>query len=232
MQMADAGVRQAGTGLNHTMRHRAIIFDCDGTLVDSERVGNAAIVEYLAELGLRITLDDALTHFAGRKMADTLSLIEHWLGSPLPTDFLPKMRLRMAAAFEAELQPMAGVPDLLQRLPLPYCVASNGPHDKMQISLRATGLLGFFAGRIYSAYDCQSWKPEPGLFLHAARSMGMAPRDCAVVEDSALGIEAAIAAGMTAYGYAPHDDGARLAALGARVFHDMRELEMLLFRRS
>lgn len=207
---------------------QAIIFDCDGTLVDSERVGNSALIECVAELGLQLSLDQALEHFAGRKMADTLAMIEAWLGKPIPDDFLPYLRERMAAAFEAHLQPMDGVHDLLANLGIPFCVASNGPREKMLVSLRVTGLLPFFQQRIFSAYDCDSWKPEPGLFHYAAHAMGIASEQIAVVDDNALGIQAAAAAGMMPLGYAPHDEGQALAKAGARVFHHMGDLRELL----
>lgn len=207
---------------------QAIIFDCDGTLVDSEKVGNAALIECVAELGLNLTLDTALEHFAGRKMADTIRLIERWLGAPVPDGFLPTLRTRMAQAFEERLEAMDGVHTLLQSLTIPFCVASNGPQDKMQVSLRVTGLLNYFSGRIFSAYDCESFKPDPGLFLYAAKQMQVAPESCAVVEDSPLGIRAAIAAGMTAFGYAPDGGGSALSAEGATVFHNMDALGGLL----
>lgn len=220
--MAHAGLCQAAdSAVKNLMRFEAIIFDCDGTLVDSERLGNAVIVECVSELGLHLTLDQALEHFAGRKMADTIAQIEAWLGQPVPADFLPELRARMAVAFTRQLTPMEGVHELLKSLNVPVCVASNGPRDKMQVSLGVTGLLEYFEGRVFSAYDCNSWKPAPGLFLHAAQSMGVRPETCAVVEDSPLGIQAAIAAGMAPFGYAPYSDGASLTLAGARVFHHM-----------
>ena len=117
--MADAGLCQPDKPVRARQAVQAIIFDCDGTLVDSERVGNAALIECVAELGLQLSLDQALEHFAGRKMADTLAMIEAWLGKPIPDDFLPYLRERMAAAFEAHLQPMDGVHDLLANLGIP-----------------------------------------------------------------------------------------------------------------
>jgi len=208
---------------------QAIIFDCDGTLVDSERVGNAALVECVAELGLQLSLDHALKHFAGRKMADTLGMIEAWLDKPIPDGFLPHLRQRMAAAFEDHLQPMDGVHDLLANLTLPFCVASNGPREKMLVSLKVTRLLPLFEERIFSAYDCESWKPDPGLFHYAAQGMGISPEHIAVVDDNVLGIQAATAAGMMPLGYAPHDEGAVLAQAGAHVFHHMGDLMELLY---
>lgn len=210
------------------MKFDAIIFDCDGTLVDSERVGNEALIECVAELGLRISLDDALNEFAGRKMADTLGLIELRLGRPLPSDFLPRARKRMAQAFEERLEAMEGVHTLLEKLTIPFCVASNGPTDKMRVSLGVTRLLPYFESKIFSAYDCGSWKPEPGLFLHSATAMGVSPDRCAVIEDSPIGVIAGIRAGMTVFGYAPKKDGKHLAEAGAQVFRDMGELLALL----
>ncbi len=212
------------------MKFEAIIFDSDGTLVDSETLGNQVIVECVAELGLTLTLAEAVAEFRGRKMGDTISRIEQRLGRALPDDFLPELRQRMAVAFEARLEPMAGVPALLRELRVPYCVASNGPHEKMEVSLRATGLLPYFRDRIYSAYEIGSWKPEPGLFLHAARAMGVEPQRCAVVEDSILGVQAGVAAGMAVFGYAPAGDAEILEEAGARVFSRMDELLPLLAR--
>jgi HAD superfamily hydrolase (TIGR01509 family) len=208
-----------------------IIFDCDGTLVDTERVGNQVIVESLQNMGHAITLDEALAAFAGRKMADTLKLIEERLGAPLPPAFLDRLREDMAVAFEERLETMPGVPDVLdflQAAHVPRCVASNGPHEKMEISLGVTGLLPYFGQSVFSAYECKSWKPDPGLFFFAAEKMGYPPSACAVVEDSAFGVRGGIAAGMTVFGYAPRHEGNDLKSLGARVFHHMDELPHLL----
>lgn len=209
------------------MRYQAILFDCDGTLVDSERIGNEVIIEQVAELGLQLTLEEALHQFAGRKMADTITLIEQMLGRAVPAPFLPELRRRMAVAFESRLQAMDGVHELLQSLTSTLCVVSNGPQDKMRVSLGVTGLLPYFDGRIYSGYDCDSWKPDPGLFLYAARCLGVDPERCAVVEDSLHGVIGGMAAGMTVFAYAP-DHSHRLAATGARIFHHMTELQMEL----
>ncbi|MGZ8219422.1 HAD-IA family hydrolase [Methylomagnum sp.] len=210
------------------MRYDAIIFDCDGTLVDSEVLGNRVLVECINELGLDYTLEEALAQFTGRKMGDTLALVEQRLGRRLPDDFLPELRQRMAVAFEAELRPIAGVEALLRELRVPFCVASNGPSDKMAVSLRATGLLPYFEGRIVSAYDIGSWKPEPGLFLHAADVLDVRPERCAVVEDSLLGVRGGVAAGMTVFGFAPTGKGSVMAEAGARLFPDMAALLPLL----
>jgi HAD superfamily hydrolase (TIGR01509 family) len=212
------------------MYFEAIIFDCDGTLVDSEVLGNQVLVECVAELGLVIPLEEALARFTGAKMADTIAFIEQRLGRPVPSNFVQRARERMGAAFQERLQPVVGVEAVLQALQVPICVASNGPGDKMAISLRATGLLPYFDGRVFSAYEVGSWKPAPGLFLHAAEAMGVAPERCAVVEDSILGVEAGIAAGMQVFAYAPAGGNPAMAAAGACLFEHMEALLPLLRR--
>jgi HAD superfamily hydrolase (TIGR01509 family) len=212
------------------MRFEAIIFDCDGTLVDSEHLGNRVLVEYLSELGLDLSLAEALGLFTGLGMANTIALIEERLGRPVPEDFEPELRDRMAITFGESLRPVAGVEAVLRSVKQPYCVASNATRDKTERSLRTTGLLGYFGERIFSAYDIGSFKPEPGLFLHAAEALGVAPERCAVVEDSIVGVRAGRAAGMAVFGFAPSGNAAVLAGAGAEPFEDMAGLLPLLHR--
>jgi HAD superfamily hydrolase (TIGR01509 family) len=210
------------------MRFEAIIFDCDGTLVDSEVLGNRVLVQCVAELGLEISLEEAVAQFTGGKMADAVAAVERRLGRPVPASFVPELRRRMALAFQEELQAVEGVESILQNLTAPFCVASSGPREKMDVTLSVTGLLPYFQDRIFSAYEVGCWKPDPGLFLHAARALGVAPERCAVVEDSLPGIKAGKAAGMAVFGYAPSGNGERFAALGARTFSHMSALLPLL----
>jgi HAD superfamily hydrolase (TIGR01509 family) len=205
-------------------RFDAVIFDSDGTLVDSERLGNQILVDYVAELGLSMSLDEALTQFRGGKMADTVLYIEQRLGKRLPGDFIGELRARMVTVFSESLKPMPGVKAVLQGLHLPFCVASSGPREKIELSLCATGLLPYFRGRIFSAYELDSWKPEPDLFLHAAKAMEVDPVRCAVVEDSVKGVQAGIAAGMTVFGYAHPENKARLDYPNVKLFEHMDEL--------
>lgn len=189
---------------------RAIIFDCDGTLVDSEALANEVLVEAVAEHGLRLSVAEALAAFRGGKMADCVAQLEARLGRPLPATFVPDLRARTAREFRSRLRAVEGALELvrfLSSLPLPICVASSGPIEKIELSLSLTGLMPFFEGRIFSSYDLDVWKPDPGLFLHAAPSMGVAPGDCAVVEDSLPGMRAGLAAGMTVFAFQPYGVG-------------------------
>jgi HAD superfamily hydrolase (TIGR01509 family) len=181
------------------MTYDAIIFDCDGTLVDSERLVNGVIVDYAAEFGLELTVEEALARFTGIRMADCVIQLEVLRGAPLPASFVPELRKRMAAALASGVRPIEGALELVGSLSMPFCVASSGPREKIELSLRMTGLLPYFEGRIFSAYEVGSWKPDPGLFLHAARSLGVPPARCAVVEDSIPGIQAGLAAGMNVF---------------------------------
>ena len=177
----------------------AVLFDCDGVLVDSERLAVECIVELAACHGVELDFEEALDRFTGARMADTVREIEKRAGRAVPGGFEDRLRARMAAEFETRLEPMDGAAALVEALDVPCCVVSNGPRAKMEVTLRVTGLLEHFAGRIVSAYEVGVWKPDPALFLHAARLLGVAPGHCAVVEDSRYGIAAGVAAGMQVF---------------------------------
>ncbi|MBU8536477.1 HAD-IA family hydrolase [Falsiroseomonas tokyonensis] len=178
------------------MTIEAIIFDCDGTLVDSETIGAAVLAEALAEEGLAMTEAEVLHAFRGARLASCMAAVSTRLGRPLAPDFEPRLRDRTALALRQGLREIAGATALVRALSLPFCVASNAPRAKTELNLTVTGLLPHFVGRIFSAYEVGSWKPDPGLFVHAAATMGAAPARCLVVEDSEPGVQAALAAGM------------------------------------
>jgi len=205
-----------------------VIFDCDGVLVDSESLGCRTLIELAAECGVDIDLEEALHLFQGRKMSVCVDEIERRRGAPVPDSFVTTVRTRMADAFRRELKAIDGVRSVLDAINLPYCVASSGPREKIQLSLELTGLLPLFADRIFSAYEVGSWKPDPGLFLHAAKAMGAAPAACAVIEDSTPGVEAGIAAGMQVFAYTPAGDPLNLSQKGAVAFHCMADLPAYL----
>jgi HAD superfamily hydrolase (TIGR01509 family) len=182
---------------------QAIIFDCDGTLVDSETLGAVVLAEALLESGLEMTAEQTLQAFRGKRLALAMAEATAMLGRPLAADFEHRLRDRTAEALRAGLREMAGATALVEALHLPFCVASNAPRAKTELSLTITGLLPHFAGRIFSAYEVGSWKPDPGLFLHAAEAMGTPPAHCLVVEDSEPGVQAALAAGMQVVALVP-----------------------------
>jgi HAD superfamily hydrolase (TIGR01509 family) len=207
---------------------RWVIFDCDGVLVDTEHISNRVLAGFLTDAGLPTTFEDCMRDYRGRALPSVLALAERRLGGPLPADLPDRYYAEVKALFARELRPVPGVVGALDRIAMPSCVASSGPHHKMAVTLRQTGLWERFDGRIFSASEVEHGKPAPDLFLHAARRMGFDPATTAVVEDSVPGIEAARAAGMRALAFARHTDAELLAAAGGEPFEDMAELPGLL----
>ena len=208
------------------MAFELVIFDCDGVLVDSEPIANRVLSERLAGIGLRMDVDEVMRRFVGRTREGCLALATELAGRELPAGFAEAWDAALFRAFEAELEPVAGVIEVIRGLTVPLCVAPNSSRERMAVSLRAAGLLALFEGRMFSAADVARPKPSPDLFLHAAASMGAQPSRCAVIEDTPTGVRAAVAAGMAAFGYA--GDAESLAAAGATVFREMRALPALL----
>jgi HAD superfamily hydrolase (TIGR01509 family) len=206
-----------------------VIFDCDGVLVDSERLAVRVEAALLAELGWPLSQDEVIERFMGRSQAFMLQAIQERLGGRLPDGWQDLLDRRYRAAFEAELTPVDGVVEALDRIAIPTCVASGGSHRTLRHTLGLTGLYERFRGRIFSASEVAEGKPAPDLFLHAAARLGAEPAACAVVEDSRYGVEAARAAGMRAFGYTggltPPE---RLAGPRTVLFDDMRRLPDLL----
>ncbi|HZR35360.1 MAG TPA: HAD family hydrolase [Nevskia sp.] len=197
------------------MRPALVLFDVDGTLVDSEELGTRVLLEMAAELGVRRPLKETNRLFRGWRLDDCVAQIRVWLGKPLPEDFVAQVRLRTAATFRRELRPVPGAPELVRALhdrAIPICVASSGPREKIELSLSLTGLLPYFEDRIFSGYELQTWKPDPGLFLHAARALGAEPAACLVVEDSLVGVQAALAAGMRVLAFQPEQADPQIPA--------------------
>jgi HAD superfamily hydrolase (TIGR01509 family) len=207
-----------------------VIFDCDGVLVDSEPIAVRIDVVMLRDFGLVMSEAEVIKRFVGRSPEVMREAIEAHLGHRLPAGWeAPYDRLRRRA-YEAELRPVDGLPEALDAITLPTCVASSSSHGSLRHKLELTGLYERFAGRIFSASDVTEGKPAPDLFLHAAAQMGAAPAECVVVEDSRHGVLAARAAGMAVLAYAGGGltPAAALAGPETTVFDDMRRLPALL----
>jgi HAD superfamily hydrolase (TIGR01509 family) len=208
---------------------KLVIFDCDGVLVDSERITNQVLVDMLGELGFALSLDEAIENFVGRSLGQCLDTIAVLLGTAPPDHFAATFHSRTTAALEANILAVPGVRDALDAIAVPCCVASSGDHEKMRITLGATGLLSRFAGRIFSVTEVTHPKPAPDIFLHAASRCGVSPAQCVVVEDTPTGVAAGVAAGMTVLGYCALTPDHRLSAAGAhQVFDYMGDLPGLL----
>ncbi|MFD4530450.1 HAD family hydrolase [Streptomyces sp. NPDC058470] len=213
------------------MRYELIIFDNDGVLVDSEPISNALLASYLTELGHPTSYEESLRDYMGAAMHRVHDLVEERTGERLPADFDDVFHARVFAAFERELEPVPGAVHVLEKLAadgVPYCVASSGSHERIRVGHRKTGLDRWFdEGRVFSSQDVGRGKPAPDLFLYAAERMGVAPEKCVVVEDSPLGVRAAVAAGMDVYGFTAMTPADRLAG-GTLLFSDMDQLADLL----
>lgn len=205
------------------MARKLVIFDCDGVLVDSEKLANGVLVEALRELGYPLSAAETEARFRGMRLATCLNILQHETGIQFPESFEADIRRRMAAAFRAHLQPVEGAAKLIRSMSAPFCVASSGPREKIEGNLRTTNLYAHFANAIFSAYEIGSWKPDPGLFLSAANHFSIAPSDCIVVEDSFVGVSAAKAANMTALGLSATSDTESVAAAD-KVFTSMDDI--------
>lgn len=207
-----------------------VIFDCDGVLVDSEIVSNRALIDNLARYGLQLSLEQSMELFVGGTMVGVADKARS-LGAGLPDDWVNEIYTETYAMLRQGVEPVAGIPyllDLLDERGIAYCVASNGSDEKMQITLGQNGLWDRFEGKRFSAHRFGVAKPDPDLFELAARQMGATASSCVVIEDSQSGVLAASRAKMRCLGYVAHGDGAKLAALGAELFSDMRDAPALL----
>ena len=208
---------------------KLVIFDCDGVLIDSERLAIKVDIVVLHELGWDLTEAEVIERFVGRSDRETQAAIEAHLGRGLNPGWAELLAPRYRELFRAELTPVKGVLEALERITLPSCVASSASHEHLRFTLGLTGLIERFEGRIFSSEDVPRGKPAPDLFLHAAAQMGVEPADCIVVEDSRAGVEAARAAGITVLAYAGGLSPAELlAGPGTVLFDDMRELPSLV----
>ncbi|RXM41606.1 HAD family phosphatase [Flavobacterium sp. YO64] len=207
---------------------KCIIFDCDGVLVDTEKIGNGVLLEMASEHGFEMKIEDAYRNFNGRKLKDCFRYIEETIDKELPETFETEFRQRSFDAFKTQVKPMEGVIEFIDKLTIPYCVASSGPVEKICLNLEVASLLGKFEDKLFSSYQIGSWKPEPGIFLHAAKEMGFDVKDCIVIEDSVAGVRAGMDGGFKVYGFANGYNDADLEKEGAKLFRSYEELAVIL----
>ena len=207
-----------------------VIFDCDGVLVDSELLTNQVMVENLAGYGLQMSVDEAMERFMGGTMKGVMKQARE-MGAPLPDDWLDEIYGAMFERLAAEVEIIPNVDKVLDALDgagVVYAVGSNGPQEKMAITLRRTGLWDRLAGRLFSGYDVAAPKPAPDVYLAAAAAAGISSERCAVIEDSASGAKAGKAAGMTTFGFVMDTPREKLEPICDVLFDDMRCLPGLL----
>ena len=207
---------------------KCVIFDCDGILVDSETIANQVLLSMSAEFGLEMTMEDAIKNFNGRRLKNIFDQIENLTGKKLPDSFETDFRKQTFETFKTDLKPVKGVTSFIDKLTVPYCVASSGPVEKITLNLTTTGLIHNFENRIYSSYEINSWKPDPDIFIHACKQMGFKIEQCIVIEDSAAGVIAGVKGGFKVFALANENNAQDLLDEGATVFYNYEELEGLL----
>jgi HAD superfamily hydrolase (TIGR01509 family) len=215
----------------------AVLFDCDGVLVDSEPITNRVLAQMLGELGWHISAEETLRTFVGKAVKDEAALIEANTGFAITQAWLEHFRERRNAALERELVVISGaasaVRTLYEKLDGRIAVASGADRRKVELQLAKAGILDCFDGRIFSGHETPRSKPYPDVYLAAATALGVAPARCAIVEDTVTGALAGVAAGATVFGYSPgevgHSDPDALRKVGVvQVFDNMAHLPGLL----
>jgi HAD superfamily hydrolase (TIGR01509 family) len=223
----NAGPALAEIDGRDSLSPKLVIFDLDGVLVDTQEAENDAL-KYLAELmGVRLAPDEATDIFSGRRMRECIDFIEERSQCAPPPDAMDIVRAKTEDIIGSELEPIAGVEYALGRIRIDMCVASNSPKHIMERRLEAAGILHYFGGRLYSAYEIEAWKPDPTLFLWAARDCRVDARDCVVIEDSPVGVDAAVTAGMRVLQFSADPDVAPHRA-SVETFSSMQLLPQLI----
>lgn len=210
------------------MKYKCIIFDCDGVLVDSEEISIGTLVSMGKSHGANIEVAEAHQLFLGKSLEFCFEYIADLANKKLPADFEEEFRIRTFEAFQKDLKPVKGIHELLAKVKVPVAVASNGPKDKIRLNLTTTKLIDKFEGALFSAYDINSWKPNPELYWHAAKTMGFEVKDCVVIEDSPAGAQAAISGGFDVFGFTNQANFEALQQMNIPLFDDMENLDLLL----
>ena len=206
----------------------AVLFDCDGVLVDSEPITNAVLRAMLSELGWEMSQDECQRIFVGASLKDEL-------GQHVGADWLGRFQERRNAALRERLTAIPNIHDAVHRIHAQHdariACASGADRFKVEMQLRQVGLMDYFEGRIFSGYETPRSKPFPDVYLAAAMALQADPQRCAVVEDTVTGVTAGVAAGAFVLAYAPDGDGEALRTAGAsRIFSDMAQLPLLLLQ--
>jgi HAD superfamily hydrolase (TIGR01509 family) len=196
-------------------RFQAVLFDCDGVLVDSESLIVSLLVTMTNELGGRLSLAEGEVLFHGVHLAGCIDRIVQHVGREVPADFSRQYRQRSAALMAEQLTSVAGAPRLIRSLAVPTCVVSNSSLERVEFMLARSGLLDYFHDRIYSADDLGRWKPAPDVYSHATAQLGFPPAECIAIEDSEVGVRSAVAAGLAVLGFASPPRAPALLAAGA-----------------
>ena len=210
-------------------RFDLVIFDCDGVLVDSEPITMRVLTQMLNEMGATLTVEETMRQYVGKSLRDGHPITRELIGRDLPSEFYDAFVMRRDEALLEAIEPVAHVHTALLQLRLPYAVASGADTEKMRLTLGRTNLLSLFEQRLFSASMVARSKPAPDVYLLAARTLGAAAERCVVIEDTATGVTAGVAAGMTVLGYCERQEPRALLAAGASaVFSDMRQLPILI----
>ena len=217
---------------NAARRFDALIFDCDGVLVDSEPITNRVLRDMLRELGLDIDLDTTIATFLGKAVREELDTIESMTGRKLPADWYAQFVARRNATLQQEITPIEGIGALvehLRALPLPFAVASGADRTKMRLMLQRCALLSHFEHALFGADMVAHAKPAPDVYLLAIRHLAVAASRTAVIEDSPTGVRAGVAAGATVFGFSRFTAASDLLAAGAvATFESMADVPALL----
>jgi HAD superfamily hydrolase (TIGR01509 family) len=209
-------------------KYKCVIFDCDGVLVDSEPLSNQVMVDLANQAGADIDLEYAYVNFKGNSLQNCIKQITELIEKEIPFDFESAYRKQSFEKFKNEIQPIKDIKSVLDNLKISFCVASSGPENKIKLNLELTGLLPHFESKIFSCYTIEKWKPDPAVFLWAAETMGLKPSECVVIEDSPIGVEAAINGGFDVFGFTAHDYKNELKIQATKTFNSMLELPELL----
>jgi HAD superfamily hydrolase (TIGR01509 family) len=215
----------------------ALIFDFDGVIADSEAIANTVLAEIVTGLGDSTNLDQALARYSGRRWDEVVAAIEAAVGKPLPADFPDQLKFATLERFRTDLKEVGGAREFIRRFShIPRCIASSSSIDRLQLCLAVLELEAEFGESVFSADMVERGKPHPDIFLFAADKLGAHPNSCLVIEDSANGVKAAVAAGMVAVGLCAashiregHD--VRLRDAGAvHLAHSWSEVEQIALR--